>query len=139
MIFVDHYTRYTWFYKIKSNTDVKIVFQKFQYLVERIFYTKIKSIYTDGSGEFPSLQSHLHTQGIEDLKSPPYTPQIVAFAEHKSRHIIETAKTVLHQNLMPLDFWSSTCHHNVYLINRMIMSTLANKLPYEYLFRSSPD
>lgn len=84
VIFVDQFTKYIWLYTLKNKSEVKTIFSKFKPLVENYFHTKILSIYTDGGGEFEGLKSFLHTNGIEHLVSPPYTPQRVAMAERKT-------------------------------------------------------
>ena len=83
VIFVDQFTKYIWLYTLKNKSEVKTIFSKFKPLVENYFHTKILSIYTDGCGEFEGLKSFLHTNGIEHLVSPSYTPQRVAMAEHR--------------------------------------------------------
>lgn len=139
VVFVDHYTKYSWLYTLKNKSDVKSIFPQFQALVERYFNHKIKSLYTDGGGEFNSLKSYLASQGIEYLKSPPYTPQRVAFAERKHRHIIETTRTILHQAHLPSVFWSFACRQAVYLINRLPAQTNGNVSPYQSLFQTPPN
>ncbi|KAF3637208.1 Linoleate 13S-lipoxygenase 2-1, chloroplastic [Capsicum annuum] len=59
------------------------------------------SMADDGGGEYKSLDLYLRSQGIEHLLSPPYTPQRVALAERRHRHIIETARTLLHESSLP--------------------------------------
>lgn len=108
-------------------------------LVERHFQNKVLSLYTDGGGEFEGLKSYLNSQGIEHLKSPPYTPQRVAFAERKNRRIIETARTLLHQASLPSAFWSFACHYAAYLINRHPTPTSGNRSPYLSLFDQDPN
>ncbi|KAH0751494.1 hypothetical protein KY285_004642 [Solanum tuberosum] len=71
-----------------------------------------------GGGEYKSLDPYLRSQGIEHLVSPPYTPQRVALAERRHRHIIETARTLLHEASLPSTLWSFACQHAAYLINR---------------------
>lgn len=39
--FVDHFTRYMWFYPIKFKYDVSIMFPKFKSIVEKYFNTPI--------------------------------------------------------------------------------------------------
>ena len=91
--------------------------------LKKRFQTKILSLYTNGGGEFQSLSSYLKTHGIEHLVSPPYTPQRVALVERRHRHVIETAKTLLHQASLPSLFWSFACHQAVYNINRLTTPT----------------
>lgn len=139
VLFVDHHTKYSWLYTIKSKTEVAPIFKNFQQLVERYFNTIIQSFYTDGGGEFVSLKAYLSAQGIQHLTSPPYTPQRVAVVERRHRHILETAKTLLHQASLPAEYWSFACQQAIYLINRMPTSVLHNKCPFEKLFCEAPN
>lgn len=138
-IFVDQHTKYIWLYTLKTKNEVQSIFQKFHPLVENFFKTKVISLYTDGGGEFKSLDPYLQSHGIEHLISPPYTPQRVALAERRHRHIIETAKTLLHQASLPNAFWTFACHHATFLINRLPTPNLQNNSPYKQLFGEDPN
>ena len=70
---------------------------------------------------------------------PPYAPQRVALAERWHRHIVKTTRTLLHEASLPSQFWSFTCHHTVYLINRLPTSHLDNQCPFQRLLRKSPN
>lgn len=50
VIFVDHYTRYTWFYPLKKKFDVLLIFLPFKQLVENRFKRKITTLYSDNGG-----------------------------------------------------------------------------------------
>ena len=52
VIFMDHFTKYIWFYPIKNKSDVFTIFPAFKNLVENYFKTKIISIYSHNGGEF---------------------------------------------------------------------------------------
>ena len=54
--------------------------------MERHFNVKILSIYTNGGGEYKSLDPYLQSNSIEHLLTPPYTPKL---AERRHWHIIE--------------------------------------------------
>lgn len=127
-----------WLFTLKSKNETLEVFQNLHPLLERRFNTKIQSFYTDGDGEFPSLKSYLKTHGIEHLVSPPYTPQRVALVERRHRHVIETARTLLHQASLRSQFWSFACEQVVYLINRLTTPNLHHKSPFEILFQTMP-
>ena len=99
---------------------------------------QILTLYTDGRSEYQILDPYLHINGIQHLVSPPYTPQMVAMAEWRHHHLVETAKTLLHQAALPSAYWSFSCHHATYLINRLPRSTLNNKSPFEVLFNDKP-
>ena len=81
VVFVDYYTKYSWFYPLNAKSEVKPTFIRFQTLVEKYFDCKIKTLYSDGGGEFQALSAHLAESGIQHLKSPPYTPQLIGSVE----------------------------------------------------------
>lgn len=74
-IFVDNFSRLTWFYPLKSKSEFYTVFIRFQNLVENQFQNKIKQFQSDGGGEFVSgmFLKHLATCGIKHLLSCPHT------------------------------------------------------------------
>lgn len=77
VIFIDNFSRYTWFYPLKLKSDFYSVFIRFQNMVENQLQKKIKQFQCDGGGEFLSKQflSHLAASGIQQLVSCPHTPQ----------------------------------------------------------------
>jgi histone deacetylase 1/2 len=50
VIFIDAHTKYIWYYPLVAKSDVFSIFQRFQVLVKRQFFCKIKSIQTDWGG-----------------------------------------------------------------------------------------
>lgn len=95
VIFVDHYTRYSWLYPMKFKSQVRDIFTSFKALVENKFNCKIKTLYSDNGGEYIALKSLLSTAGISHLTSPPHTPGHNGVSEWKHRHIVETCLTLL--------------------------------------------
>ncbi|CAI9280948.1 unnamed protein product [Lactuca saligna] len=68
IIFVDHYTKYTWLYPLKHKSDSLITVTHFQRLVETYFQTKINSFFfSDNGGEYIKLASHFAYYGITHL------------------------------------------------------------------------
>jgi hypothetical protein len=57
-LFVDHYTKYMWFYPMATKFGVSSIFLHFKNLVETLFQTKIKSLHFDNGGEFIALKSY---------------------------------------------------------------------------------
>ena len=55
VIFIDDYSRFSWLFPLKSKSDVYTFFIKFKCLVEKLFSTKIKSLQSDGGGEYSSI------------------------------------------------------------------------------------
>lgn len=139
IIFVDHYTRYTWFYPLKQKSHIKQTFITFKALVENHFDCKIQNFYSDNGGEFIALRSFFSDHGISHLTSPPHTPEHNGVAERKHQHIVETGLTLLHQALIPTTYWTYSFAAAVYLINRMSMPQLNQQSPYLKLFGKPPN
>lgn len=83
VIFVDHYTRYTWLYPLKKKSQVHDVFQRFKALVENRFQTKIRTLYTNNGGEYIALTAFLASNGISHFTTPPHTPEHNGISERK--------------------------------------------------------
>lgn len=137
--FIDHFTKYIWFYPISLKSDVLSVFQKFRLIVEKYCQRPIKVIHSDGGGEYTKLGHYLSSEGISHLISPPYTPQRNGFAERRHRHIVETGITLLSHASMPSQYWSFAFQMAVYLINRLSTLTLKFSSPFEILHKTSPN
>jgi hypothetical protein len=138
VIFVDHFTKYIWFYPLRKKSEVKTTFIRFKALVENYFKTKIMTIYSDNGGEYIALKEFFATHGISHLTTPPHTPEHNGFAERRHRHIVETGLTLLTHASLPLSFWSYAFATAVYLINRMPTPTLNTHSPYDVIFQRSP-
>jgi len=80
LVFVDHFTRYTWIYPLKRKTDVVAIFSQFHTKIENLFCNKVKSIYTDGGIEYIKLKSYFNTHEISHYISPPYTLEHIGIA-----------------------------------------------------------
>ncbi|KAL4554102.1 hypothetical protein LXL04_039780 [Taraxacum kok-saghyz] len=139
IIFVDHFTKYTWLYPLKHKSDSLNTFIRFQKLVENFFQLKIKQLFSDNGGEYVKMSSHLSSCGISHLTSPPHTPEHNGYAERRHRHIVETALSLLSHAHMPLKFWTYAVTTATYLINRLPTKTLNNKSPYFCLFQKQPN
>ncbi|XP_010544446.1 PREDICTED: uncharacterized protein LOC104817067 [Tarenaya hassleriana] len=140
VIFVDHFTRYSWLYPLKRKSDVHDTFIRFKALVENKFSSKISMFYSDNGGEFLALSSFLASHGISHhTTTPPHTPEHNGISERKHRHIVETGLSLLHRASIPLCYWSYALTTATYLINRLPSSVLGMSSPFEILFHSSPN
>lgn len=139
VIFVDHYTRYTWFYPLKMKSHVAQIFLVFRALVENRFKTKLTTLYSDNGGEFIGLSSYLATHGISHLTSPPHTPEHNGIVERKHCHVVEMGISLLTQAELPNTYWSYSLAAAVYLINQMPTLILTNSSLFELLFNTTPN
>jgi hypothetical protein len=95
VIFVDHYSKFSWLYPTKCKSDVFTIFPKFQAYVEHLFDRKIKSIQTDGGGEFQKLCHLFTSHGIHHQLTCPHTREQNGSVERKHHHIVEMGFTLL--------------------------------------------
>jgi len=140
-IFVDDYSRYSWFYPLRNKSDFESVFISFQKMVENQLNTKIKVFQSDGGGEFVSnsLKAHFSKHGIHHRISCPYTPQQNGLAERKHRHLVELGLCMLFHSHTPQKFWVESFFTANYIINLLPSSVLKNVSPSETLFGQKPD
>ncbi|KAD6454164.1 hypothetical protein E3N88_08870 [Mikania micrantha] len=108
-------------------------------MAERQFQTTLKSVQTDGGGEFRKLTPFLSSLGIQHRFSCPHTSEQNGMVERRRRHVVETGLTLLAQSNVPHRFWHFAFETAVYLINRMPSRTNSHTSPFEHLFKRKPD
>nr|GEU91110.1 hypothetical protein [Tanacetum cinerariifolium] len=62
------------------------------------------------------------------------TPQQNRVAKRKNRTLIEAARTMLADSLLPIPFWAEAVNTACYVQNRVLVTKPHNKTPYELLF-----
>ena len=140
VIFVDEFTRFTWFYPIKCKSQVLACFVSFFQTMQNLLNQKIKILRTDYGGEYATLdfQSYCTAHGILHQYTCPHTSQQNGMAERKHRHIVDIALTLISQSALPLSFWPYAFSIAVYLLNRLPPSNSRSSSPWELLFHKSP-
>ncbi|KAB2608246.1 hypothetical protein D8674_011414 [Pyrus ussuriensis x Pyrus communis] len=123
--FVDEYTRFVWIFPMSNKSDVFTLFVKFYKFVLNQFGTTIKSLQTDGGGEYTSKS---FTSFLADKA-----------AERKNRHILETAITLFSASGLPSVLWYFACAHSIRLINNMPCKSLSFSSPYLALYKKVAD
>ncbi|RVX16039.1 Retrovirus-related Pol polyprotein from transposon RE1 [Vitis vinifera] len=64
ILFLDDYSRYTWFYPLQTKDQALPVFKKFKLQVENQFDAKIKCLQSDNGGEFRSFKTFFSKQAF---------------------------------------------------------------------------
>lgn len=77
--------------------------------------------------------------GILHESSRSYTPQQNGVVARKHRYLLEVARGLLIQGIIPFRFWGECVKIATYLINRTPSSKLNNKTPYEILYNKPPN
>ncbi|GJZ54335.1 putative ribonuclease H-like domain-containing protein [Tanacetum coccineum] len=78
-------------------------------------------------------------KGIKREFSIARTPQQNRVAERKNRTLIEAARTMLADSLLPTTFWAKAINTACYVQNRVLITKPHNKTPYELLIGRSPN
>ena len=104
-------------------------------MIQTQYSKKIKILHSDNGGEFVNHQSHEYFKkhGLIHETTCPQTPQQNGVAERKNRHILETARALLHGAHVPHHHWTDDVTTAVYLINRMPSKVLEFKTPLQTL------
>nr|GEW10459.1 ribonuclease H-like domain-containing protein [Tanacetum cinerariifolium] len=77
-------------------------------------------------------------KGIKREFSVARTPQQNGIAERKNRALIEAARTMLADSLLPIPFWAEAVNTVCYVQNRVLVTKPHNKTPYELLHGRTP-
>nr|GEV39800.1 hypothetical protein [Tanacetum cinerariifolium] len=101
---------------------------------------KVKVIRSDNGTEFKNsdLNQFYELKGIKKEFSVPRTPQQNSIAERKNRTLIEAARTMLADSLLPIPFWAEAVNTACYVQNRVLVTKPHNKTPYELLHGRTP-
>ncbi|GJT03250.1 putative ribonuclease H-like domain-containing protein [Tanacetum coccineum] len=78
------------------------------------------------------------TRVISNAPNTARTPQQNRVAERMNRTLIEAARTMLADSLLPTTFWAEAVNTACYIFNRVRVTKPQNKTPYELLFGHKP-
>nr|GFB68823.1 hypothetical protein [Tanacetum cinerariifolium] len=108
--------------------------------LENLLSLKVKIIRCDNGTDFENsdLNQFCEVKGIKREFSIPGTPQQNGIAERKNRTLIEAAKTLLADSLLPIPFWAEAVNTACYVQNRVLVTKPHNKTPYELLHGRLP-
>nr|GEY63088.1 putative ribonuclease H-like domain-containing protein [Tanacetum cinerariifolium] len=101
---------------------------------------RVKVIKSDNGTEFKNndLNQLCGIKGIKREFSVPRTPQQNGITERKNRTLIEAARTMLADSLLPIPFWVEAVNTACYVQNKVLVTKPHNKTPYELLHGRTP-
>jgi histone deacetylase 1/2 len=126
-------------YPLKLKSDTLSQFILFKTMVELQFNCKIKTVQTDGGGEFRPFTKYLTELGVVHRLTCPHTHHQNGLVERKHRHLVETGLTLLSQADLPMQYWDHAFITAAFLINRLPTPVLNNQSPYYVLLHKQPD
>ncbi|MBA3284504.1 MAG: DDE-type integrase/transposase/recombinase, partial [Nitrosopumilus sp.] len=117
--FIDDFTRKSWVFLIKRKDEVLEKFREFYTLMETQHKIKIKSILSDGGGEYVNeeFKKFSKEKGFIQRITPPYTPQRNGLAERFNRTIMEKVRCMINTANFEKEFWGEAVNYANYIRN----------------------
>ncbi|GJS78710.1 putative ribonuclease H-like domain-containing protein [Tanacetum coccineum] len=108
--------------------------------IENQINHKVKIIRCDNETEFKNndMNQFCEMKGIKREFSVARTPQQNGVAERKNMTLIEAARTMLTDSLLPTTFWAEVVSTACYVQNKVLVTKPHNKTPYELLHGRPP-
>nr|GEW18531.1 retrovirus-related Pol polyprotein from transposon TNT 1-94 [Tanacetum cinerariifolium] len=118
----------------------KLDFDDVYFVKELKFNLFSVSQISDNGTEFKNndLNQFCGMKGIKRKFSLPRTPQQNGIAKRKNRTLIEAARTMLADLLLPIPFWAEVVNTACYVHNRVLVTKPQNKTPCELLHGRTP-
>jgi len=123
---------------MNHKSETQHLLESFIIFSQNQFQASIKTIRVDNGLEFISMRNFFLKKGIECQRTCVYTPQPNGVVERKHRHILNTARALLFQSHLPLEFWEECILTATYIINRLPIPLLKNKSPFEMPYNCPP-
>nr|GEY77237.1 putative ribonuclease H-like domain-containing protein [Tanacetum cinerariifolium] len=131
----DSCMRFSWVFFLASKDETASVLKTFIIGLENLLSLKVKIIRCDNGTEFKffNLNQFCELKDIKREFSVPRTPQQNGITERKNKTLIEAARTLLADSLLPIPFWAEAVNTACYVQNRVLVTKPHNKTPYELL------
>nr|GEU96218.1 hypothetical protein [Tanacetum cinerariifolium] len=139
-VVTDDYNRFTWVFFLATKDETSPILKTFVTGLENQLSLKVKVIRSDNGTKFKNndLNQFCGLKGIKREFSVPRTPQQNGIAERKNRTLIEAAKTMLADLLLPIPFWTEAVNTACYVQNRVLVTKPLNKTHYKLLHGRTP-
>nr|GEV80493.1 putative ribonuclease H-like domain-containing protein [Tanacetum cinerariifolium] len=132
--------RFTWVFFLATKDETSSILKTFITCIENQLSLKGKIIRSNNGTEFKNhdLNQFCWMKGIKRKFSVPRTLQQNGIAKSKNRTLIEAARTMLADSLLPIPFWAEAVNTACYVQNRVLVTKPQNKTPYELLLGRTP-
>ncbi|GJR76379.1 retrovirus-related pol polyprotein from transposon TNT 1-94 [Tanacetum coccineum] len=124
-----------WVWRPKGNYLDHVSKDSGSFMLKKVEYVDPKGI---SKTEFKNhaMNELCAKKGIKREFSMARTPQQNGVAERKNRTLIEAARTMLADSLLPIPFWAEAVNTACYVLNKVLVTKPQNKTPYELLIDS---
>ncbi|GJW25745.1 putative ribonuclease H-like domain-containing protein [Tanacetum coccineum] len=136
----DDFSRFSWVFFLASKDETSGILKRFITEIENQLNHKVKVIRCDNGTEFKNreMNEFCGLKGIKREFSVARTPQQNGVAERKNMTLIEAARTMLADSLLPTVFWAEAVNTACYVLNRVLVTKPHNKTPYELIIGRPP-
>nr|GEW88511.1 hypothetical protein [Tanacetum cinerariifolium] len=140
LVMTDDYSRFTWVFFLATKDETSPILKTFITGIENQLSLKVKIIRSDSGTEFKNqdLNQLCGMKRIKRAFSVARTPQHNGIAKRKNRTLIEGARTMLADLLLPILFCAEVVNTACYVQNRVLVTKPHNKTPYELLLGRTP-
>ncbi|GJR22011.1 putative ribonuclease H-like domain-containing protein [Tanacetum coccineum] len=140
LVITDDYSRFSWVFFLAKKDETSSILKIFITGIENQINHKVKVIRCDNGTEFKNFEMNQFC-GIKGIKrefSNARTSQQNRVTERKNRTLIEAARIMLADSLLPIPFWAKAVNTVCYVQNRVLVTKPHNKTPYELLLGRPP-
>ncbi|GKC74169.1 putative ribonuclease H-like domain-containing protein [Tanacetum coccineum] len=136
----DDFSRFSWVFFLASKDETSGILKRFITEIENQLNHKVKVIRCDNGIEFKNreMNEFCGLKGIKREFSVARTLQQNRVTERKNRTLIEAARTILADSLLPTIFWVEAVNTSCYVLNRVLVTKPHNKTPYELITGRPP-
>ncbi|GJU08080.1 putative ribonuclease H-like domain-containing protein [Tanacetum coccineum] len=108
LVITDDYTRFSWVFFLATKDETSGILQNFIRQIENQLNHRVKIIRSDNGTEFKNrnMLEFCGNKGIKQKYSNAQTPQQNGVAKRINRTLIEAARTMLADSLLPTTFWA---------------------------------
>ncbi|GKD13500.1 putative ribonuclease H-like domain-containing protein, partial [Tanacetum coccineum] len=140
LVVTDDFSRFRWVFFLATKDETSEILCNLIIGLEKQLSYNLKIIRCDNKTEFKNyaMNEFCAKKGIKREFSVARTPQQNGVAERKNRTLIEAARTMLADSLLPIPFWAEAVNTACYVLNRVLVTKPQNKTPYELLIGKSP-
>ena len=106
LVVTDDYSRFSWVMFMATKDETFECVRTLILKVESLYKLKVRRIRSDNGTEFKNSQTYefCNDKGILQEFSAPYTPQQNGVAERKNCTLIEAARSMLADSMLPVNF-----------------------------------
>ncbi|GJV29724.1 putative ribonuclease H-like domain-containing protein [Tanacetum coccineum] len=140
LVVTGDFSRFSWVFFLATKDETYEILCKFIIGLENQLNHNVKIIRCDNGTEFKNhaMNEFCAKKGIKREFSVARTPQQNGVAERKNMTLIEAARTMLADSLLPIPFYAEAVNTACYVLNRVLVTKPQNKTPYELLIGNSP-